>query len=341
MLATLVGGGPNDSSGTSSPGAPPSSSPDVGKATDNDQPSLLKLPYTSWSEGRHEALERRIAAYLQDFEGVEAADVLISQPVETPFAAEEKPVTAVVRLRLAPGARLSAEQLLALARSLATRVPDLDPIHVTITDAAARVVLQDGVARPEGAAGPPVAVVSAPLQAGPTGGFSLPQVVLAGGIGLSVGLLLATVAWSLRRGPAASPPAGGAAEEPFAFLAELSAGEIVKLLADERPALVAAALPALHPRTQRRVLRALGAEQREAAARAVASRAASAAARGTRRPQESLRAASAALQAKLGRRRRQAHGLRALLAAAPASEREALSAAAGLAGGEEVSPWRE
>ena len=312
---------PSNPSPTALPPPPTGSALPAAQGAGEQQPSLLRLPYTSWGEGQHEALERRIADYLGSFQGVQAADVLIGRPAETPFAAEQKPVTAVVRLSLAPGARLSPEQILSLARSVATRVADLDLKQVTITDAAARGVFEGGVARPEGAVGPPL--LAAPLppaqpQAFPS--FGRAEVALVGGLGLLVGLLVGALAWGMRRGPAR--PAAAGDEEPVAFLAELSASEVVALLADERPFLLAAVLPTLPPKTQRRVLRLLGSEQHEALAGALASTGEPAAGAGAGRSREALRAAGAALQANLGQRRQQADAVRALLAAAPASERE-------------------
>ncbi|MFQ6130614.1 MAG: hypothetical protein ACE5R4_01115 [Armatimonadota bacterium] len=333
--AALLGRGAG-SSGASSTSTSPIPPPTSSERAETERPSLLKLPYTSWSDGQHQALERRVADYLQAFEGVEAADVLISRPADTPFAAEQRPVTAVARLTLAPAARLSADQLLALARSMVARVPDLDLTNITITDAAAQVVFEAGVARSEGAAGPPVQVTSPGRDQSPSEGFAPAELALAGGIGLSLGLLIAALAWAGRRASATPSAEVSADEEAFAFLAELPARDAARLLADERPSLLAAALPAMPARTQRRVLRSLEPGQRRALARMMSGADGSAGAGGTSASPEALRAAGAALQAKLARSRRRAGAMQALLAAAPASERRALPPR-----DEGVMPWRE
>lgn len=79
--------------------------------------------------------EGDIAVALRDVAGVDDARVIVAPAKNGEFADEAAtPATASVRLRLAPGVRLSGETVAGIRAFVAAAVPSLSPAHVTILD---------------------------------------------------------------------------------------------------------------------------------------------------------------------------------------------------------------
>jgi flagellar M-ring protein FliF len=97
------------------------------------------------------ALQEELAKTIMQIEPVAFARVHLVLPEMTPFVREQKPPTASVMLRLKPGATLSRSTAAAITALVARSVEGLTPDHVTLVDAAGRVLSEPQT--PEGGAG--------------------------------------------------------------------------------------------------------------------------------------------------------------------------------------------
>lgn len=86
------------------------------------------------------ALQGELARTVAQVEGVEQARVHIVVPEPELFAAQERPVTAGVLLKLRPGARLSEEQVSGIVHLVTHSVEGLRPEGVSVVDQFGRVL---------------------------------------------------------------------------------------------------------------------------------------------------------------------------------------------------------
>lgn len=100
---------------------------------------------TGWSQTDFEkrlnyqrGLEGELARTIGAIGGVDAARVHIVMPKESLFTENEEPTTASVLLHLAPGAKLSLDQIRTIQHLVARGVPKLAAENVFITDGAGR-----------------------------------------------------------------------------------------------------------------------------------------------------------------------------------------------------------
>jgi flagellar M-ring protein FliF len=80
------------------------------------------------------ALEGELAKTLQAMNGVNAAVVHLAIPKKDVFSSEQDKTTASVLLSLAPGTRLTSEQIRSVTNLVSGSVQGLDPSQVTVTD---------------------------------------------------------------------------------------------------------------------------------------------------------------------------------------------------------------
>ncbi len=90
----------------------------------------------------HRALEGEIARTIQTLEEVSAARVHLVMPEPSLFAAEEKPTTASVVLRMKPGARLAPTQVRGIIHLVSSAVEGLTPDNVTLLDVLGNLLSQ-------------------------------------------------------------------------------------------------------------------------------------------------------------------------------------------------------
>lgn len=100
------------------------------------------------------ALQGELARTISQLRGVARARVHLVLPQASLFVEREKPATASVFLKLAPGARLSSEQVRGIVHLVASSVEGLTPERVTVVDTAGRVLLAGGDAGSGGALSP-------------------------------------------------------------------------------------------------------------------------------------------------------------------------------------------
>src|SRR3978361_2373805 len=85
------------------------------------------------------ALEGELASTLKALDGVNSAVVHIALPKDEVFATDEGKPTASVLLDLAPGTKLTGEQIQAVTHLVSSRMEKMDPSDVTVPDAPATV----------------------------------------------------------------------------------------------------------------------------------------------------------------------------------------------------------
>jgi flagellar M-ring protein FliF len=100
------------------------------------------------------ALQGELARTISQLRGVARARVHLVLPQASLFAEREKPATGSVFLKLAPGTRLSTEQVRGIVHLVASSVEGLTPERVTVIDTAGRVLLAGGDASSAGGLSP-------------------------------------------------------------------------------------------------------------------------------------------------------------------------------------------
>jgi hypothetical protein len=303
-------------------GLPRAAPPGEPSNAERSGPSPLGLASGPWQDREQVRLEARVAAYLRVLAAVDDADVIIIRPPETPFLDEQQPVTASAILRLAPGATLTGAQLVTIAAGVAAHVPGLDAADVTLTSDRGDVLFQRGTAT--------VAVARGATPANARRAATPPPPPSRAPLAVLVGAVVIALAGSgallvRRRGheeTALAPRSG------LASLADLPARRVAELLADERPALAAAALLALPERHRRAVARALPPQLRAEVGQVLVAEDADRSEPSVR----ALEAAAAALRRKAEARARLGPSLAGLLATAAEDRSRANHQADGVRG---------
>jgi flagellar M-ring protein FliF len=90
------------------------------------------------------ALEGELANTLKALDGVNAAVVHIALPKEEVFASDQGKPTASVLLDLAPGTRLSGQQVQAVTHLVSSSIEKMDPADVTVADSSGAVLSAAG-----------------------------------------------------------------------------------------------------------------------------------------------------------------------------------------------------
>src|SRR3954447_23178312 len=90
------------------------------------------------------ALEGELANTLKALDGVNAAVVHIAIPKDEVFATDEAKPTASVLLDLAPGTKLSGEQIQAVTHLVSSSIEKMDPTDVTVADSTGAVLSAAG-----------------------------------------------------------------------------------------------------------------------------------------------------------------------------------------------------
>jgi flagellar M-ring protein FliF len=90
------------------------------------------------------ALEGELANTLKSLDGVTAAVVHIALPKDEVFATDEGKPTASVLLDLAPGTKLSGEQIQAVTHLVSSSIEKMDPADVTVADQTGAVLSAAG-----------------------------------------------------------------------------------------------------------------------------------------------------------------------------------------------------
>jgi flagellar M-ring protein FliF len=90
------------------------------------------------------ALEGELANTLKALDGVNAAVVHIALPKDQVFATDEGKPTASVLLDLAPGTKLSGEQVQAVTHLVSSSIEKMDPADVTVADSTGAVLSAAG-----------------------------------------------------------------------------------------------------------------------------------------------------------------------------------------------------
>ena len=90
------------------------------------------------------ALEGELASTLKALDGVNSAVVHIALPKEEVFASDEGKPTASVLLDLAPGTKLSGEQVQAVTHLVSSSIEKMDPADVTVADSTGAVLSAAG-----------------------------------------------------------------------------------------------------------------------------------------------------------------------------------------------------
>jgi flagellar M-ring protein FliF len=90
------------------------------------------------------ALEGELANTLKALDGVNAAVVHIALPKEEVFASDQGKPTASVLLDLAPGTRLSGQQVQAVTHLVSSSIEKMDPTDVTVADSSGAVLSAAG-----------------------------------------------------------------------------------------------------------------------------------------------------------------------------------------------------
>jgi flagellar M-ring protein FliF len=90
------------------------------------------------------ALEGELASTLKALDGVNSAVVHIALPKEQVFATDQGKPTASVLLDLAPGTKLSGEQVQAVTHLVSSSIEKMDPADVTVADSTGAVLSAAG-----------------------------------------------------------------------------------------------------------------------------------------------------------------------------------------------------
>jgi flagellar M-ring protein FliF len=90
------------------------------------------------------ALEGELASTLKALDGVKSAVVHIALPKDQVFATDEGKPTASVLLDLAPGTKLSGEQVQAVTHLVSSSIEKMDPTDVTVADSTGAVLSAAG-----------------------------------------------------------------------------------------------------------------------------------------------------------------------------------------------------
>lgn len=90
------------------------------------------------------ALEGELSKTLEALDGVNQAVVHVALPKDEVFVTEQSQPTASVLLDLAPGTRLSGEQIQAVTNLVSSSVQDMSPEQVTVTDSTGQVLSAAG-----------------------------------------------------------------------------------------------------------------------------------------------------------------------------------------------------
>src|ERR1700710_298898 len=90
------------------------------------------------------ALEGELANTLKALDGVNEAVVHIALPKDEVFATDEGKPTASVLLDLAPGTKLSGEQIQAVTHLVSSSIEKMDPADVTVADSTGAVLSAAG-----------------------------------------------------------------------------------------------------------------------------------------------------------------------------------------------------
>jgi flagellar M-ring protein FliF len=96
------------------------------------------------------ALEGELATTLKALDGVNEAVVHIALPKDEVFATDEGKPTASVLLDLAPGTKLSGEQIQAVTHLVSSSIEKMDPADVTVADSTGAVLSAAGEATTAG-----------------------------------------------------------------------------------------------------------------------------------------------------------------------------------------------
>ncbi len=117
-----------------------------------DQNGIGNLGMTEFTQrvNYQRALEGELARTIAAMDAVEQARVHLVLPEKRLFAQEQAQPTASVMLALRPGARLSEEQIWAIANLVASSVEGLEPEQVTVVDVHGRVLAEGGSKHTEG-----------------------------------------------------------------------------------------------------------------------------------------------------------------------------------------------
>ena len=97
------------------------------------------------------ALEGELSNTLEALDGVNQAVVHVALPKDEVFVTEQAKPTASVLLDLAPGTKLSGEQIQAVTNLVSSSVQDMDPDQVTVTDSTGHVLSAPGTGITAGA----------------------------------------------------------------------------------------------------------------------------------------------------------------------------------------------
>src|SRR4051794_4377569 len=90
------------------------------------------------------ALEGELAKTLEALDGVRSAVVHVALPEDEVFVSDQKEPTASVLLDLAPGTKLSGEQIQAVTNLVSSSIEGMDPDQVTVADSSGEVLSAAG-----------------------------------------------------------------------------------------------------------------------------------------------------------------------------------------------------
>src|SRR3954449_13106176 len=90
------------------------------------------------------ALEGELSKTLESLDGVRSAVVHVALPEDEVFVSDQKEPTASVLLDLAPGTKLSGEQIQAVTNLVSSSIEGMDPDQVTVADSTGAVLSAPG-----------------------------------------------------------------------------------------------------------------------------------------------------------------------------------------------------
>lgn len=210
---------------------------------------LLCRPLPGTLERADADAARSLGTALADFDGIAAAHVIITRaPVDDDAA--PPPRRAALQLALRDGFVPTGAWTEGLAAFVLRAVPDLAPADLTIVDAAATVLYEAGQTRVT----PPTPGPAAPEHrraAIVTAAQWLPAAAI---LGCALVMAVLVIGRRRPRRESAPEPAPG----PLSFLQDLSDEDLRRLLAGERPELVALVAAQVGPTTAARVRESAG-----------------------------------------------------------------------------------
>ncbi len=203
---------------------------------------LLSLPLPGTRQRSQLEAADNLSHALEAFDNIATANVVFAQPYSQSPASAAPPRLSV-QLHFS-SSTATTKGIQNIVTFLLHTVPDLQPQDLLIADSSGRLLFAHGQVNPPLTPQPIAASEAIPAPATTTSGPSLSWLLL---ISLSAAALLAILLYiglSRRRRASQSAPvsdiifrseSAGPSPSSFAFLAQLSAPQIIALLGDERP----------------------------------------------------------------------------------------------------------